>query len=55
MFCVIGLGVCLSCQIHQSGWDSGLFDGAVERPAVGDVWSHRTVLEERLLKRMEVV
>ena len=55
MLCVIGLGVCHSRQIHQSCWDSGLFDSVVARPAVGDVRSHRTVLEECLLKRMEVV
>lgn len=53
--CVIGLGVCHSHQIRQLGWDSGLFDGVVARPAVGGVRSHRTVLEERLLKRTEVV
>lgn len=50
MSCVIGLGVCHSCQVHEWSWDSGLFDVVVERPAVGDVRGHRTVLELRLLK-----
>lgn len=50
MSCVIGLGVCHSCQVHEWSWDSGLFDVVVERPAVGDVRGHRTVLEARLLK-----
>ena len=54
MSCVIGLGVCHSCQVHEWSWDSGLFDD-VERPAVGDVRSHRTVLEARLLKHTEAV
>ena len=53
--CVIGLGVCHSCQMRQSSWDSRLFDDVVERPAVGDVRSHRPVLEERLLKHTEAV